>query len=41
MYDIKSVDQYKIKFWKVNMKAERIKNNNISTEDDIIYKLEG
>ncbi|CAI2189562.1 19377_t:CDS:1, partial [Funneliformis geosporum] len=41
IYSIKKVDQYKVKFWNVNIKAERIENNNISTEDDITHKLEG
>src|SRR6266498_2965601 len=41
IYDIKKVDQRKVKLWKVNVEAERIENNNISTEDDIVHKLEG
>ncbi|CAI2173965.1 17237_t:CDS:2 [Funneliformis geosporum] len=41
IYDIKKVDQRKVKFWRVNVKAERIENNNISTKDEIVHKLEG
>src|SRR4051794_15487681 len=40
-YDIKKVDQHKVKLWKVNVEAEKIKNNNISTGDDITHKLKG
>ncbi|GES79728.1 hypothetical protein GLOIN_2v583658 [Rhizophagus clarus] len=41
IYDIKKVDQRKVKLWKVNVGTEKIKNNNISTGDDITHKLEG
>src|SRR5690349_14414761 len=41
IYDIKRVNQRKVKFWRVNVKVERIEDNNISTEDDIVHKLEG
>ncbi|CAG8680017.1 6836_t:CDS:2 [Funneliformis caledonium] len=41
IYDIKEVEQRKVKLWRVNVEAERIENNNISTEDDIVHKLEG
>ena len=30
-----------MKLWKVNVEAEKIKNNNIPTGDDITHKLEG
>ena len=42
IYNIKQVgDKSKLKLWKVNIDDERIKNENIFTENDIVQKFEG
>lgn len=36
-----NVDSNNTKLWKVNVKKSEIKNKNVSTEEDIVQKLDG
>ncbi|CAG8509730.1 3294_t:CDS:2 [Funneliformis caledonium] len=41
MKEISGPHRNSVKFWKVNVDEKRIKDDNISTEDDIVRKLSG